>query len=82
MDLAFLTEMSNLSPPIIHPPPSYFQTAPPQLAGQFSFGLYSIRAVLGLDASRLERFSVWAIRGSSDPRFGRFSLWAVLALGG
>ncbi len=38
MDLAFLTEMSNLSPPIIRPPPSYFQTAPPHLAGQFSFG--------------------------------------------
>ncbi len=38
MDLAFLTEMSNLSPPIIHPPPSYFRTAPPHLAGQFSFG--------------------------------------------
>ena len=38
VDLAFLTEMSNLSPPIIHPPPSYFRTAPPHLAGQFSFG--------------------------------------------
>ena len=49
MDLAFLTEMSNLSPPIIHPPPSYFETAPPNWRGSFRFGLTLARSVGDVD---------------------------------
>ncbi len=60
MDLAFLTEMSNLSPPIIHPPPSYFRTAPPHLAGQFSFGNSR------LDRTRFRRFSIRGVLGLAD----------------
>ena len=49
MDLAFLTEMSNLSPPIIHSPPlHYLRTAPPHSAGQFSFGRLLRLARFGL----------------------------------
>jgi hypothetical protein len=35
--MAFLTEMSNLSPPIIYPPPSASRSAPPETAGRSQF---------------------------------------------
>jgi len=57
VDLAFLTEMSNLSPPIIHPPPSYFRTAPSPVTGQFSFGPPPRWLTLAVRAVALRQFT-------------------------
>ena len=50
--MAFLTEMSNLSPPIIYPPPSILLKRPADLGGAFLMARTRLASILRVRTQR------------------------------